>query len=234
MEPNKRIRIGDRVTIFRRGKKKIWCADFWRDGQHRRQSLKTADKKVAMGRGTKLAATLVDGTYHRPVPAVTIAETTDSYIEYLKTEDRARKTISKYRGIFDALLNFLREHGVTCMGQVTATHFDKFRAYHKQDHAVKSLYTDSIVVKQLFRWLGEREFVRVHPIVCHEQRTTEPLFDIMEEIAGCRLRYHAHDSLRVTKQQISPCPIPPDFGLEDSRFQPPGFARNLHDSLEGQ
>jgi integrase len=164
MEPNKRIRIGDRVTIFRRGKKKIWCADFWRDGQHRRQSLKTADKKVAMGRGTKLAATLVDGTYHRPVPAVTIAETTDSYIEYLKTEDRARKTISKYRGIFDALLNFLREHGVTCMGQVTATHFDKFRAYHKQDHAVKSLYTDSIVVKQLFRWARKRKLIIENPL----------------------------------------------------------------------
>ena len=25
-----RIRVGDHVTIYQRGKKRIWCADFWR------------------------------------------------------------------------------------------------------------------------------------------------------------------------------------------------------------
>jgi anaerobic ribonucleoside-triphosphate reductase len=134
MNPHERIRIGDRVTIYQRGKKNIWCADFWRDGQHQRQSLKTANKKVATDRATKLAATLVDGSYHRPLPASIIAETIDAYIDYLKTEGRARKTIVKYRGIFDTLLKFLMEQNVTRMSQFTAMHFDRFRAHRKHEH----------------------------------------------------------------------------------------------------
>jgi hypothetical protein len=33
-EPN-RVRVGERVTIYPRGAKKIRCADFWQDGQPR-------------------------------------------------------------------------------------------------------------------------------------------------------------------------------------------------------
>ncbi len=164
MKDNERIRIGDRVTIYQRGKKKIWCADFWRDGEHRKQSLKTTNKKVAMDRATKLAGTLVDGSYHRPLPSVTIAETVDAYIEYLETEGRARRTIVKYRGIFNTLLEFLREQGTTRMGQFTATHFDKFRTHRKQDHHLKTLYTEGIVVKQLFRWARKRKVILENPL----------------------------------------------------------------------
>lgn len=49
-----RVRVGDRVTIYPRGKKKTWCADFWREGLHCRQSLGTANKKVALRRAMKL------------------------------------------------------------------------------------------------------------------------------------------------------------------------------------
>ena len=47
-----RIRVGDRVSIYPRGKKKIWCADFWRDGKHCRMSLETANKRACRSAGT--------------------------------------------------------------------------------------------------------------------------------------------------------------------------------------
>jgi hypothetical protein len=44
---NEKIRVRDRVTIYPRGKKGIYCADFWHQGKHRRSSLKTRNRKVA-------------------------------------------------------------------------------------------------------------------------------------------------------------------------------------------
>jgi integrase len=164
MNNAERIQVGDRVTIYQRGKKKTWCADFWRDGEHCRQSLKTANKKVAMERATKLAATLVDGTYHRPAPAAAIAATVESYIEFLKTEGRAIKTIVKYRGIFDNLISFLIAQNVTRMGQFTALHFDRFRSHRRQDHQPKTLYTEGVVIKQFFRWARRRKIILENPV----------------------------------------------------------------------
>jgi hypothetical protein len=66
-DPN-RVRVGDRITIYPRGAKKAWAADFWQDNVHRRVSLRTSNKKVAVERATKLAADLTHGTCHRPPP----------------------------------------------------------------------------------------------------------------------------------------------------------------------
>jgi hypothetical protein len=79
-----RVRVGDRLTIYPRGAKKIWVADYWRDGDHKRQSLKTSNKKVAIERATKLAAELIGGTYQAPPPSVTVQQAVDDYITSLR------------------------------------------------------------------------------------------------------------------------------------------------------
>src|SRR5438874_13820932 len=102
-----RVRVGEHVTMYPRGKKKRWCADFWRDGKHCRQSLGTANKKVALKRAFKLELDLERGTFHRPPPPVTVRQCVDDYLAFLETEGRARKTLVKYRGILDTLVSFL-------------------------------------------------------------------------------------------------------------------------------
>src|SRR4051812_2087676 len=84
-EPN-RIRVGERITIFPRGTKKTWCADFWQDGVHRKVSLKTSNKKVAIERATKLAADLTGGAYRQAPPAITVKQAVEDYLTSLKTE----------------------------------------------------------------------------------------------------------------------------------------------------
>lgn len=61
MKTNERIRVGNRITIYQRGKKKIYVADYWSGGQHCRQSLETANLKVARERAIKLEAELSNG-----------------------------------------------------------------------------------------------------------------------------------------------------------------------------
>jgi integrase len=160
-----RIRVGDRVTIYPRGKKKIWCADFWRDGSHCRQSLKTGNKKIALSRALTLDAQLSTGTYEKPPPPVTLRQTVEDYIKFLELENRAPKTIVKYRGILDVLAVYLEEQGVTRLAQFTPVWFDKFRALRKQDHREKTMSTEGMVIKGLFKWAESRKLLLKNPIV---------------------------------------------------------------------
>ena len=149
-----RIRVGEHVVIYLRGKKRLWCADFWRDGVHCRQSLKTPNKKVALQRALHLEAQLAGGTYQKPPPAMTIRQAAEDYLGFLETEDRAPRTLVKYKGVFDTLVAFLQERGVTRLAQFTTGLFDKFRAFRKEDHHRKTMYTEGVIIKQLFKWAG--------------------------------------------------------------------------------
>ena len=159
-----RVRVGDRVTIYPRGTKKIWVADFWRDGGHKRQSLKTSNKKVAIERATKLAAELIGGTFQAPPPPVTVQQVVDDYITSLGTENRAHKTVVKYRGVFALFTGYLSRHKVTKLAQVTAAHFDRYRVERKATKHPKTVYCEGVIVKQLFKWARSRKLIADNPL----------------------------------------------------------------------
>jgi len=159
-----RVRVGERVTIYPRGKKKLWCADFWRDGRHCRQSLKTANKNEATRRAMRLELDLAAGTFHRPPPAVTVRQAADDYLSFLETEHRAPKTLAKYRGILDALVAFLAAEKVARLAQFSVTLFDRFRALRKRDRHPKTMYTEGVVIKQFLKWAASRRLVSQSPV----------------------------------------------------------------------
>ena len=162
-DPN-RIRVGERVTIFLRGKKRIWCADFWQDGVHRRVSLKTGNKKTAIERATKLAADLTHGNYHQPPKPTSLRQVADDYIAFLRTANRAPKTIAKYRGVLTHFIAFLGKLHVVNIGQVTAIHFDRYRGERNAVRHRKTVYTASMVIKQLLKWAKSRKLITENPL----------------------------------------------------------------------
>jgi integrase len=159
-----RVRVGEHIIIYPRGKKQIWCADFWRDGNHCRQSLKTANKKVALQKAMQLELDLVHGTFHRPPAPVSVRQAVDDYLTYLTTEGRARKTLVKYRGILDNLIAFLSAHNATRLSQITAVLFDRFRASRKQERHPKTMYCEAIVIKQFLKWAKTRKLLGDNPL----------------------------------------------------------------------
>ncbi len=163
-----RIRVGLHVTMYPRGKKRIWCADFWRDGVHCRQSLQTTNKKVAWQRALDLDAQLARGTYQKPPPAVTLRQAAADYLKFLETEDRAPRTLVKYKAVFDTLVAFLEEHGVIRLAQFTTVLFDRFRAFRKQDHHRKTMFTEGVIIKQLFKWAQARKLTLENPISAYK------------------------------------------------------------------
>jgi integrase len=159
-----RTRVGERVTIYPRGKKQIYVADFWFDGMHRRQSLGTANKKEALRRAMRLELDLAEGNRNSPPRPKPLAEAVAEYLAYLKTEGRARKTLVKYQGIFDIFLAFLAGHHVTRLAQFTAGWFDRYRAHRAKNRHKKTLYVEGVVIKQLFKWCRSRKLIAESPV----------------------------------------------------------------------
>jgi integrase len=165
MENNERIRIGDRMTIYRRGMKGVWCADFWFEGEHRRTSLKTRNKKIATQRAVKLDSELIDGKYQRPPSSKSIRSAIDDYLAHLQTEDRARKTIVRYRGELNTFCEICLRQKVRCLAQITPTLFDCYRAQMKEKHTAKTLYHESMVIKQFMKWCKSRHLISENPLL---------------------------------------------------------------------
>jgi integrase len=164
-ETPERVRVGDHVVIYPRGKKKIYVADFWRDRQHCRQSLKTPNKKLALQRATKIETALATGMYNPPPAATTVEQAARDYVRHLETEGRAPKTLVKYRGVLKLFADFVAGSGVTRLTQVTATHFDRFRAHRKDARRHrKTMYTEGVIIKQLFRWARSRKLLAENPL----------------------------------------------------------------------
>ncbi len=161
---NKRVRVGDRVTICQRGIKRIYTAEFWHGGQHRRRSLKTSNFKVARQRAIKLEADLQDGRFRpaqRPKP---IAKASDAYIQALQTEDRQPKTLTRYRGILQVFREFVEENGVVNIAQVTPELVDQYRAERKKSLKPKSMLNEGTLLKSFFRWCVQRGYLTTSPL----------------------------------------------------------------------
>ena len=164
MSEQDRIRVGDRITIATRGKKKIYVADFWHNNVHRKVSLKTTNKKVATERATKLASELLDGNFRPSCPSIDITDASERYLEALETEDRAKTTLTKYKGIFNNFIEFLRQRRVTKLQQFFPMHFDAWRSERRKIRESKTVYTESVVIKQLFKWAKDRGLLAEDPI----------------------------------------------------------------------
>ncbi len=174
-ENDRRIPIGDRVKIHRRGKKGIWCADFWFEGKHRRQSLETRNQKEAIRRAVKLDADLISGKFqvNRPSPTATLRQSIEDYASFLRTEGRARKTLVRYQGELCAFRDFLEANRAPRLAQITTILFDKFRAIRKTNHGMRSLYHEGIVIKQFLEWCRIRKLIAISPLIDYRLRKPE-------------------------------------------------------------
>jgi integrase len=168
-----RERVGDRVTIRPRGKKGIFVAEFWHDGQHRRRSLRTTNKRVARTRAAALEHQLSQGQLAKSPPPVTVREAIRRYLEHLKTEGRAPRTLTRYRGELDALADYLEgQLGIVGLSRITITSFDRFRQERRRNHKARTMYHEGVVAKQFLRWCVSRGLLTENPL--RECRLSKP------------------------------------------------------------
>jgi integrase len=163
-DSTKSILVGERVRIYPRGKKKIYCADFWYDGKHQRRSLKTRNLKIARQKALQLEAQLIEGEL-QPVPrSVDLNTGIDAYLDHVTTENRRPKTITKYKGFFAIFQEFAKKNGVFRLSQVTLAMVDKYRAFRKPGLSKKSMHNEAVMLKSFLKWAKQRKYIRENPL----------------------------------------------------------------------
>lgn len=174
---NNRTRVGDRVVIYPRGKKQIYCADFWHEGKHHRVSLDTRNKKIAIQRAVKIDADLASDKYATPPPPTGISEAAEKYLAFLKSEGRARRTIVRYKGLLEVFAEFCAERNVSRLGQVSMLLFDEYRVSCREIHVERTVLHESTVIKQFMKWCRQRKLIQQNPI--EDYRLEKPRFEVL-------------------------------------------------------
>ncbi|MCA9082018.1 MAG: hypothetical protein KDA58_15760, partial [Planctomycetaceae bacterium] len=77
-------RIGERVTIYQRGR--TWWASYQLDRRQQRESLQTTNRKEARRKGQIIDVELQHGQRKAPVPHVAISTAIAEYLQHLRVE----------------------------------------------------------------------------------------------------------------------------------------------------
>ena len=114
-------RIGERVSIFMNGR--VWYAN-WQEGpKQQRKSLRTRNHEVARQKARALEAEL-SGAVPRQAGTFDIAAAVQAYIDWQDSNDRAPKTMIKYRDVLTRFAAHCRDAGVRLGEVVHLTHDD--------------------------------------------------------------------------------------------------------------
>lgn len=166
-------KVGDLVSIFRRGQ--IWYANYQADGRQVRRSLKTSSKKEARRLALALERELLQAESGERVEPVTLEVAIDAYEDYLRTEGRAERTLAKYRGVLQRFHQLATSRGVARLDQIRPHLMDEYRSSrHKLGREPKTIFNESIVIRQLLRFAYSRRMVTDDPLRGYKLRKPKP------------------------------------------------------------
>lgn len=171
-EEPRRIPVGEFTTIYRRGKKGIYTADFSYRSSHGRRSLRTTNFRVARRRAMELERKILDGRLEiregmRPegnAPPETILQASEEFLSYLETEERRSKTLQKYRGILVNFAGFAELRKVVRLADVDMRLIDQFRAFRKPLIGRKSMHHEGVLLKGFLEWCRQRKLISENPL----------------------------------------------------------------------
>lgn len=114
-----------------------------------------------MGLETELAK----GTW-KPVPAaVPVADGVAAYLASTKAEDRAAKTITKYTGVLNRVMELAAARGVKDLAGLDLRFADAYRQMRAEEKAApKTRYTELNVLRQLINFALSRDLLAADPL----------------------------------------------------------------------
>ena len=165
--------VGDRVRIFRRGR--IWYANFQDSGRQQRISLKTTSKKEARRRAMKIEVDLAGGRWQATSATATIEEAVSAYRDFLRAEERAPKTLSKYNNVFIRLIDLAQQRKVRDLSGIDLKFIDAYRQMRTDDGAkAKTRYTETVVIRQVVNFALSRDMLATDPLKGLKSKKPKP------------------------------------------------------------
>ena len=155
-------RIGERVSIFLN--KRVWYAN-WQEGpKQKRQTLGTRNHDVARQKARALEGQL-SGAVPRQAGTFDIAGVVQAYLDVQESNDRAAKTMMKYRDVLNRFAAHCRDAGVRLMHAISVQTLDDFAVRRRRDGmAAKTVYTELTIVRQWLNFAVTRRMLTTSPV----------------------------------------------------------------------
>jgi site-specific recombinase XerD len=119
---------------------------------------------VARQKARALEAEL-SGAVPRQAGAFDIAAAVQAYIDWQDSNDRAPKTMVKYRDVLTRFAAHCRDAGVRLMHAITTQTVDEFAIRRRRDGmAAKTIYTELTIVRQWLNFTVTRRMLAVSPV----------------------------------------------------------------------
>ena len=154
--------VGEHVRIFQRGR--TWYANFQFNKRQCRESLKTTNKKEARRRAAQLDVKLTAGEWKPTIAAVTVRTAVAAYLDYLKVEGRAAKTLTKYTCVLNKVIELAEQRRAKDLTSVDLNFLDAYRKLRtEQGAAAKTKYTECVILRQLIHFALSRNMLATDP-----------------------------------------------------------------------
>ncbi|MFO0812011.1 MAG: site-specific integrase [Gemmatales bacterium] len=158
-------RIGELVSIFQRGRK--WYANYQLDGRQQRDSMKTTNKKEARARAMKIEVQLNEGTFQAKQTVKSIAEGQKLYLDQLRVNGRARKTLGKYQLVMDRVANLANLQKCTKLSQVNLLFVDQYRIARskaKKPPGEQTIHDEVMIIRTWINFCLKRKLIAEDPL----------------------------------------------------------------------
>ena len=154
-------RIGERVSIFRNSR--VWYAN-WQEGpKQQRKSLRTRNHDVARQKARVLQSELSNAV-PRQAGTFDVAAVVQAYLDVQESNDRAAKTMMKYRDVLNRFAAHCQAAGVRLMHAITVQTIDEFAVRRRDGMAAKTVYTELTIIRQWLNFAVTRRMLNASPV----------------------------------------------------------------------
>ncbi len=157
--------VGERVRIYLRG------TQYWATLQHRRRQLRrslgTNNVKTARRQALAWDQEIQAGTHliTSPREPTTIAQAVEMLLAVCEAEGRALKTLTRYRGVLQRVVNLAAEKGQHDLQDLDLAWIDRYRQLRRKAGAApKTLFTEVMIVRQLTKFAKSRRLIAQDPL----------------------------------------------------------------------
>jgi site-specific recombinase XerD len=155
--------VGEIVRIYRRGN--VWWANAQVGRRQHRESLRTTSLKEARVRALRWESELLSGRGRQVSRPATVEDVIAAYLEHLRTEGRAKKTLVKYNGALVRLTALMARRRAASLLDLDLAAMDAYRRERVTAGAApKTVYHDTIVVRQMVNFALSRRMIDDDPL----------------------------------------------------------------------
>lgn len=140
---------------------KPYWAEYFTNGKQYQEPLGVTNKAAAIRAAYALAERLERGQHKVRDSRRTIQELADGYYAYCEARNLASKTLVKYKGQLERFKAWCKSEGIRRARTFSPDDLFAYRTYLDEQCglAPKSIYNETIVIKQLFKWAAKNGYL---------------------------------------------------------------------------